>query len=321
MWTTFNVFPAMLRGRRGTRCFLIHSRRWLAIGYVLAAAIFTTTIAARELPFPPHKKPASAVAPSQPLKRTTPPATTPALVPAATPVTIPIPEAAPVPQTPAQMPPKSPQVWYEGGQLTIIAENSTLGDILAAVQKLTGVQTDLPAGAAGERMVARLGPGRPREVLASLLSWTDFNYVIQAADDDPEEVQSILLIARSKTAPKTGNSGTMAARLQRYGNRGRVEPAPSATEETTADQATPESSQPADTAEASPVSTPPAAAVDPQSAPATQADLKPVPAASESDVNQASVSPAQQRMQDMQRLYEQRRQMMQQQNQRPPATN
>jgi hypothetical protein len=275
--------------------------RWLwAIGGVLVAMTLATSGAAQELPTQPHHPTAQSTALSE-----QPPASTPA------------PEATSIPLTPAQMPPSAPRVSYEDGQLTIIAENSTLGDILSAVHQLTGAQIDLPSSASGERMAAQVGPGRPREVLTSLLSWTDFNYIIRAADDDPQGVQSVSLLSRSKSSPRNGNPGTTSAWRQRQANRRPVEPTPIAEQDPEPEN--PVSSQPAETAEGSPGGLQPASA-DAQPVPATQADLKSAPATRESDAN-LSLTPSEQMMQGLQRLYEQRRQMQQQQSQKPRSTN
>ena len=92
-----------------------------------------------------------------------------------------------------------PKVSFEGGQLTIIAENSTLSEILAAVRARTGADIEIPENAAVERLWAQLGPGPPRRVLAALLSSTDLNYVIQASDSDLQGIPRILLSPRSRS--------------------------------------------------------------------------------------------------------------------------
>lgn len=303
MRTIFSVLPAgpwINRVLQPPAC-----SRWLsAIGGVLVAITFAASGAAQGPPTsPPNHPTAQSAAPSE-----QPPASTAA------------PETTSIPLTPAQMPPSAPQVSYEDGQLTIIAENSTLGDILSAVHQLTGAQIDLPSSASGERMAAQVGPGWPREVLTSLLSWTDFNYIIRAADDDPQAVQSVSLISRSKSSPRNGNPGTTAAWRQRQTNRRPVEPTPIA--EQAPEPENPVSSQSAETAEGPPVGLQPASA-DAQPAPATQAGLQSAPATRELDASQ-SLTPSEQMMHGLQRLYEQRRQMQQQQNQqsqKPRSTN
>jgi hypothetical protein len=101
--------------------------------------------------------------------------------------------------TQLQVMPKAPQVVFEAGQLTIVAENSTLADILSSVRACTGADIDLPPSASGERIWARLGPGPARKILASLLSETPLDYVIQASDPDkdPDGIRSVLLTPRN----------------------------------------------------------------------------------------------------------------------------
>ncbi|MBV9086759.1 MAG: hypothetical protein JOY79_04690, partial [Acidobacteriaceae bacterium] len=91
-----------------------------------------------------------------------------------------------------------PQVIYEGGKLTIISKNSTLADILAAVRTLTGAEIDVLSSTAEERVAARLGPGPARDILASLLGSTDFDYVIQSSAADRQGILSVFLTPRGK---------------------------------------------------------------------------------------------------------------------------
>ncbi len=109
-------------------------------------------------------------------------------------------EAAPAPQPPPpppppptleQMPASAPQVFFRNGQLTIVARNSTLGDILRAVHTQTGASVDVPSNAT-ERVVSNLGPGPARDVLASLLNGSHFNYVMLGSPNDPRMVQRII---------------------------------------------------------------------------------------------------------------------------------
>ena len=48
-----------------------------------------------------------------------------------------------------QIPPTPAKVSYQGGLLAISAQNSTLGEILRDVRKLTGASIEIPAGASG----------------------------------------------------------------------------------------------------------------------------------------------------------------------------
>ena len=102
-------------------------------------------------------------------------------------------EPLPLEQTPAV----APKVNFADGQLTIIAHNCVLADVLRAVRKQTGAEFDIPSSAT-ERVVADIGPGPVRDVLTELLNGTHFNYVLVGSVTDPTAVESILL------TPKTG---------------------------------------------------------------------------------------------------------------------
>jgi len=108
----------------------------------------------------------------------------------------PEPVAAPAPPPPpltlAQKPAVPPQVQYQNGQLTITAENSTLGDILRAVQKQTGTAIEIP-GNATERVVLHVGPAATHDVLVTLLDGSSFNYVIVGSPTDPNAVTRVVL--------------------------------------------------------------------------------------------------------------------------------
>ncbi len=100
------------------------------------------------------------------------------------------------PLPPEKLPPVSPSVVYTGELLRIDAFNSTLADILTKIATITGAEIDVPAGARGERMVADLGPGPPRQILTSLLTDTDFDFVIISSKDDPQSILTVLLTPR-----------------------------------------------------------------------------------------------------------------------------
>jgi hypothetical protein len=101
-----------------------------------------------------------------------------------------------VPLTLEQKPALPPQVVFHNGQLTIVAENSTLGDILRAVHNQTGAAVDVPANAT-ERVVSNLGPGPARDVLAALLNGSHFNYVMLGSLSDPRSLERVILTPKS----------------------------------------------------------------------------------------------------------------------------
>jgi hypothetical protein len=267
----------------------------LVLSYVLAVSSLASSSTAQKPPNP------TLVGPTQ---------SSPASLDQTNPVT-PIAKRVSISLTPAQMPPLPPHVSYVDGQLTILAENCSLGDILAAVRRLTGVEIDLPVGASDERMAAKLGPAPQREVLTALLSSTDYNYVVQAADDAPNEVQSILLMPRDKSSPKARDSGSPSAGPRRRASRKSDVTAVTAEESSEAE--IPVSSQ-ALVGEEPPHSNLQPAPTDTPSDSVTQADLKPAPSTPAAEAVQPTLSPTEQMMQGMQRLYEQRKEMTQQQN-------
>jgi len=100
------------------------------------------------------------------------------------------------PPTPEQGPSSPPEVNYQGGQLVIVARNSTMGDVLNAVKQKTGASVEMPASS-GERVVGRFGPGAPRDVMAQLLNGSHFDYVLLGSPADPGALKEVLLMARA----------------------------------------------------------------------------------------------------------------------------
>jgi hypothetical protein len=117
----------------------------------------------------------------------------------------------PVPQIPLDaIPAVAPQVSYQDGLLTIVAPNSTLGDILRSVRKHTAADIEIPP-AASERVVTRLGPGPAREVMAELLNGSRFNYILLGSPNDANALVRVVLVA--KTGPDTpGSEPTQAGK-------------------------------------------------------------------------------------------------------------
>src|SRR5579863_9126694 len=89
----------------------------------------------------------------------------------------------------------APQVSFQNNELTIVAPNSTLADILRAVRKQTGAEIDIPP--APERVVTHLGPGPAREIVAELLNGSRFNYVLLGSPADDAVLTRVVLVAKS----------------------------------------------------------------------------------------------------------------------------
>jgi hypothetical protein len=115
----------------------------------------------------------------------------------------PPPAPPPPPPTLEQLPAVPPKVTFSNGLLTIVAENSTLADILRAVRVKTGAVVEVPPNAT-ERVVAHLGPGPARSVLASLLNGSHFNYVMLGSPTNPDKVDRVILTSKSGGTPDAG---------------------------------------------------------------------------------------------------------------------
>lgn len=113
-----------------------------------------------------------------------------------------------------------PHVTYENGQLTIVAPNSTLGDILRAVRKQTGAEIDVPD--ARERVVTNLGPGPAQEIMAQLLNGSRFNFVLLGSANDPKSLTRIVLVARS--ASDMGSHPAAAPTVDQAANTDQSQP-------------------------------------------------------------------------------------------------
>lgn len=142
-----------------------------------------------------------------------------------------------------QVPVVAPRVHFSDGKLTIVAHNSTLSDVLKEVREQTGAEFEIPSNA-NERVVADLGPGPARSVLADLLNGTHFNYVMVGSTKDPTAIQSIIL------TPRTGGPDTTITAANRPGVPQRGFGQPPIVSTTPAEVAPSSDSDPADDADA-----------------------------------------------------------------------
>lgn len=205
---------------------------------------------------------------------------------------------------------KPPQIRYEDGELTIIAENSSLSEVMKALRASLGADIDLPGDIVDQHIWVRLGPGPARRVLRDLLDGTEFNYVIQASESDPDGIRSVLLTPRSKSAgPETAGQPEKAAI--------RMMPGHGADAQISTDSENPAPGPVASVDPAQP--TPPASAADGssgsarvQNTPASFGPIVPRP---------TPVTDPNEQIQQLQSLYQQRRQLQMQQNQRPAVQN
>ncbi len=165
------------------------TRRWIALGLLLATPLlYAQTVAPATHSTTPRRKSHKA---QKPL------------------VLPPLP-SGPLLQVPMdQLPAMPAKVGYQGGLLTIAAQNSTLGEILRDVRKLTGASIDIPPGSGGERVVAYLGPGAPRDVMAALLNGTSLNYVMLGSSADPMMISSVILSLKPSATGETKTAANL----------------------------------------------------------------------------------------------------------------
>ena len=245
--------------------------------------------------------------------------------------------AAPSVKRPAEMAAKAPQISCQSGQLTIRAENSTMRSILAGVQACTGVQIEVPDSAADDRSYIQLGPGSTREVMNTLLGSTDLDYVIQPSKTSPEKIAKILLFARVEDNTRESGSSRSegkeisAARRSWMASRnaGRPPARPSETEESESAAGEPAAQSAAEESLKQPdavtaVGAPGSGAKkdsaanedntpksSPSAAPETSAavDAPPPSAPADPAKNSTGGSELQNKIQDMQQLFEERKKM------------
>ncbi len=92
-------------------------------------------------------------------------------------------------------------VSYTDGQLRIDAENVTLAAVLKLVAEKTGAAIEVPPGTGTERIFEHIGPGRPEDVLASLLNGSPFDFVIVGSPLGTHEPTQVLLSMRGTVTP------------------------------------------------------------------------------------------------------------------------
>jgi hypothetical protein len=104
----------------------------------------------------------------------------------------------PAPQPPASVPQPPLQISYLHGMLSIHSDKATLSEVLFEIQKRTGADIAIPAGAEQEKVVAEIPPAPAPEVLAHLLNGSKFNFLILSAPDDPNKLDRVILSTRSE---------------------------------------------------------------------------------------------------------------------------
>ena len=115
------------------------------------------------------------------------------------------PAAAVTPAVPAR--PKI-DVGVRSNLLSIHTEGATLAAVLFEVHRRTGAEIVIPAGAEHERVVVDMGLAPGKEVIASLLNGSRFNYIIVGSDGDPGGFRNVLLSLKSGDNSSASVPGT-----------------------------------------------------------------------------------------------------------------
>jgi hypothetical protein len=215
-----------------------------------------------------------------------------------------VPQRPPTPPTLEQTPPTAPRITYQGGLLSIDAHNSTLSQVLRAVQLQTGESMEIPGSASSERVVTQLGPGQPKDVLNSLLNGSKFDYIILGVTGDPGAVQKVILTSRQ-------NSGTSNVNVAQNNNQAQSQQ-PAGDEEAQPDEGVPVANE----AEVNPPPeqqpSPPGGFHRPMMMPGGQPD--PAQGASNIDQQPSGAKTPEQLMQELQQMQQQQQQYQQQLN-------
>ena len=90
----------------------------------------------------------------------------------------------------------SAAVDYAHGQLTVVSERATLGQVLKLVAAKAGGVVDVAPELQNEPVMARLGPGPAREVLADLLDSPKIDYIVMGAGDNNAGLDRIVVRTR-----------------------------------------------------------------------------------------------------------------------------
>jgi hypothetical protein len=106
------------------------------------------------------------------------------------------------------LPSRPPRVSYSNGMLSIVADNSTLADVLSAVRQKTGAYIEAPPSAASERIVISIGPAPANAVLTSLLNGSRFDYIILGSTQPQGAPQRLILREKQGQGPPQASAAS-----------------------------------------------------------------------------------------------------------------
>jgi hypothetical protein len=125
-----------------------------------------------------------------------------------------VPKLQPIVSQPVAIPSSSSAgpalVDYAHGELRVVSDKASLGQVLRLVAARTGAVVDLSPELQNEPVVAQLGPASPREVLTQLLDSSRIDYIIMGAGDETGSLQRIVV----RTRQTFGQTAMAAVRPQ-----------------------------------------------------------------------------------------------------------
>src|SRR5581483_2119063 len=74
------------------------------------------------------------------------------------------------------------------------------------IQKKTGADIPIPAGAGGDQVFTNIGPVPPGAALAALLNGSNFNFIMVGSDETPSQLRSVLIFPKGGSPPQAANS-------------------------------------------------------------------------------------------------------------------
>ncbi len=107
----------------------------------------------------------------------------------------PAPQGNPAPALPSTPAKPLMSVAFQNGLLSIHSDGATLAQVLFEVQRQTQAEIAIPAGAEQEQVVAELGPAPIRDVLASLLNGSPYNFIF-VGDEQGQSLEKVILTRR-----------------------------------------------------------------------------------------------------------------------------
>jgi hypothetical protein len=89
------------------------------------------------------------------------------------------------------------RVGFDQGLLTISARKVSLAEVLYQVHLTTGADIPVPSGAEQEQVAIQAGPGPAKDVLATLLNGSRFNFILQGTAQNPQGIGAVILSPKS----------------------------------------------------------------------------------------------------------------------------